>query len=157
MFTAEFNLRIRYLLFWGTVGLFIVGLALWTKLVAQESEQQPPLQCDQTKGLVEYQNDLKNNSRSSLANYCIGDLLLKQRNYQSSANAYRAALKGDGEPWWTRVWSHLQLGRIFDTTRQRDRAVMEYRLAINTNDNTRGAVDQARKCLEQPCQEQPTP
>jgi hypothetical protein len=87
MFTAKLNLRIRYLLFWNAVGLLIVGLTLRTPLAAQKSEQHPPLQCDQTKGLVEYQNDLKKNPRSSLADYCIGDLLLKQRNYQSSSNA----------------------------------------------------------------------
>ena len=46
-----------------------------------------------------------------------------QRNYQASANAYRDALNGDGEPKWTEVWSHIQLGKIFDVTGQRERAV----------------------------------
>jgi tetratricopeptide (TPR) repeat protein len=149
VFTAKLNLRIRYPLFWSAVG-FIVGLTWGTPLAAQESEQHPALQCDQTKGLVEYQNDLENNPRSSLANYCMGELLFQQRNYQSSANAYRNALKGDQDPSWTKVWSHLELGKIFDTTRQRDRAVREYQLAIETHDNTRGAVDEARKLLQQP-------
>ena len=149
VFTAKLNLRIRYPLFWSAVG-FIVGLTWGTPLAAQESEQHPALQCDQTKGLVEYQNDLENNPRSSLANYCMGELLFQQRNYQSSANAYRNALKGDRDPSWTKVWSHLELGKIFDTTRQRDRAVREYQLAIETHDNTRGAVDEARKLLQQP-------
>ena len=157
MFTAKSNLRIRYLLFWSAVSLLMVGLTLRTPLAAQKSEQHPPMQCDQTKGLVEYQNDLKNNPRSSLANYCIGELFLKQRNYQSSILAYSAALKGDGYPSWTKVWSQLQLGKICDTVRERDRAVMRYRLAIETNDNTRGAVDEARKLLQQPYEEPQTP
>ena len=114
MFTAKLNLRIGDLLCWSAVNLLILGLTLRTPLAAQKSEQHPPLQCDQTKGLVEYQTDLKNNPRSSLANYCIDELVLKQRNYRSSILAYSAALKSDGYPSWTKVWSHLQLGKICD-------------------------------------------
>ena len=44
----------------------------------------------------------------------------------------------------------VQLGKIFDTTQQRDRAVNEYRLAIQTGDNFQGALDEARKYLETP-------
>jgi tetratricopeptide (TPR) repeat protein len=65
-------------------------------------------------------------------------VLFAQRNYQASVNAYRDALRGDGEPRWTEVWSHIALGKIFDLTGQRDRAVNEYRLAVQTNDNTPG-------------------
>ena len=50
-----------------------------------------------------------------------------QHNYQAAANAYRDALNGDGDPRWTEVWSHVQLGKIFDVTGQRERAVNEYR------------------------------
>jgi tetratricopeptide (TPR) repeat protein len=154
---SRLNLRIRCLLFWSAVGTLIVGLTSRTPLAAQQSEQHPTLQCDQTKGLIEYQNDLKNNPRSSLANYCIGDLLIKQRNYQSSGLAYFAALKGDEYPSWTKVWSHLQLGKIADAIGDRDRAVRQYQLAIDTNDNTRGAVDEARKLLQRPYEEPRTP
>jgi tetratricopeptide (TPR) repeat protein len=77
-------------------------------------------------------------------------LLFTQRNYQASVNAYRDALRGDGEPRWTEVWSHIALGKIFDITGQRDRAVNEYRLAVQTNDNTQGAVNEARQWLQKP-------
>ena len=119
-------------------------------LVAQGSEHQTLLQCDPTKALLDYQKDLRSNPRSSLANYCVGELLFQQRNYQSCAVAYRSALRGDGYPSWTRVWSHIQLGKILDAVGERDRAVREYQLAIETNDNTRGAVDEARKLLQHP-------
>src|ERR1019366_2727314 len=69
-----------------------------------------------TGALAEYQKALEANSASSLANYRIGELLFTQRNYQASVNAYRDALRGDGEPRWTEVWSHIQLGKIFDVT-----------------------------------------
>jgi predicted negative regulator of RcsB-dependent stress response len=103
---------------------------------------------DLTAALVEYQKALAANSASSLANYRIAELLFTQRNYQAAANAYRDALRGDGEPAWTQVWCHIALGKIFDITGQRDRAVNEYRLAVQTNDNTAGALNEARLYLK---------
>jgi hypothetical protein len=112
--------------------------------------QQLVAQGDLSGALAEYQKALEANSQSSLASYRIGELLFTQRNYQASVNAYRDALRGDGEPRWTEVWSHIQLGKIFDLTGQRDRAVNEYRLAVQTNDNTQGAVNEARQYLQKP-------
>jgi len=112
--------------------------------------QQLVAQGDLSGALGEYQKALEANSASSLANYRIGELLFTQRNYQASVNSYRDALRGDGEPRWTEVWSHIQLGKIFDITGQRDRAVNEYRLAVQTNDNTQGAVNEARQWLTKP-------
>ena len=112
--------------------------------------QQLVAQGDLTGALAEYQKALEANSQSSLASYRIGELLFTQRNYQAAVNAYRDALRGDDEPRWTEVWSHIQLGKIFDITGQRDRAVNEYRLAVQTNDNTQGAVNEARLYLQKP-------
>jgi len=112
--------------------------------------QQLVAQGDLTGALAEYQKALQFNSQSSLVNYRIAELLFTQRNYQASANSYREALRGDGEPRWTEVWSHIQLGKIFDITGQRDRAVNEYRLAVQTSDNSQGAVNQARQYLQKP-------
>jgi tetratricopeptide (TPR) repeat protein len=112
--------------------------------------QQLVAQGDLPGALAEYQKALEINSQSSLVNYRIGEVLFKQRNYQASVNAYRDALRGDDEPRWTEVWSHIALGKIFDLTGQRDRAVNEYRLAVQTNDNTQGAVNEARQWLQKP-------
>jgi len=112
--------------------------------------QQLLAQGDLPGALAEYQKAIEANSQSSLASYRIGELLFAQRNYQASVNSYRDALRGDGEPHWTEVWSHIQLGKIFDVTGQRDRAVNEYRLAVQTNDNTQGAVNEARQWLQKP-------
>jgi hypothetical protein len=112
--------------------------------------QQLVAQGDLTGALAEYQKALEANPQSSLASYRIGELLFTQRNYQASVNSYRDALRGDGEPRWTEVWSHIALGKIFDITGQRDRAVNEYRLAVQTNDNTQGAVNEARQWLQKP-------
>jgi len=112
--------------------------------------QQLVAQGDLTGALAEYQKALEANPQSSLAAYRIGELLFTQRNYQAAVNSYRDSLRGDGEPRWTEVWSHIALGKIFDITGQRDRAVNEYRLAVQTNDNTQGAVNEARQWLQKP-------
>ena len=111
--------------------------------------QQLVAEGDTPGALAEYQKALTANPNSSLASYRIGEVLFNQRNYQAAANAYRDALRGDDEPKWTEVWSHIALGKIFDVTGQRDRAVNEYRQAVQTNDNTQGAVNEARKYLQQ--------
>ena len=105
-------------------------------------------QGDLSAALVEYNKALDLNKNSSLAHYRIADVFFYQRNYQSSANAYRASIDGDGDPRWTEVWSRIQLGKIFDITGQRERAINEYRQATQTNDNTFGALEEARKYLQ---------
>jgi tetratricopeptide (TPR) repeat protein len=112
--------------------------------------QQLVAQGDLTGALAEYQKALEANPQSSLASYRIGELLFAQHNYQASVNAYRDALRGDAEPRWTEVWSHIALGKIFDITGQRDRAINEYRLAVQTNDNSQGALNEARLYLKKP-------
>jgi tetratricopeptide (TPR) repeat protein len=105
-------------------------------------------QGDLTGALTEFNKALDLNKNSSLAHYRIAEIFFLQRNYQSSANAYRASIDGDGEPRWTEVWSHIQLGKIFDITGQRERAIGQYRQATQTNDNTFGALEEARKYLQ---------
>ncbi len=104
-------------------------------------------QGDLSGALTEFNKALDLNKNSSFAHYRIAEVFFFQRNYQSSANAYRAALDGDGDPRWTEVWSRIQLGKIFDITGQRERAVGQYRQALQTNDNTFGALEEARKYL----------
>ena len=107
-------------------------------------------QGDFAGALSEFNKALEINKNSSLAHYRIADVFFQQHNYQASANAYRESLNGDGDPRWTEVWSHLSLGKIFDITGQRERATNEYRQALQTNDNTQGALDEARKYLKKP-------
>jgi tetratricopeptide (TPR) repeat protein len=105
-------------------------------------------QGDLSGALAEFNKALDLNKNSSLAHYRIAEIFFLQRNYQSSANSYRSSINGNGEPRWTEVWCHIQLGKIFDTTGQRERAINEYRQAIQTNDDTFGALEEARKYLQ---------
>ena len=112
--------------------------------------QQDVAQGDLIGAISEYQKALDSNRGSSLANYRLAEVFKMQKNYQSAANSFRDALRGDGDPKWTEVWSHINLGEIFDITGQRERAVNEYRQAIQTNDNTQGAINEARALMQKP-------
>jgi hypothetical protein len=48
------------------------------------------------------------------------------------------------------VWAHINLGKIFDVTSQRERAVSEYHQAVRTKDNTQNAQEEAAKYLKAP-------
>lgn len=109
------------------------------------------------EALKEYQRALETNRNSSLAHYRIAEIFFLQNNFQSAANEFREALNGDLEPRWTEVWSHINLGKIFDITGQRDRAVNEYTLAQRTKDNTQGALEEAAKYLKAPYERQRRP
>jgi tetratricopeptide (TPR) repeat protein len=145
------------------VEMAIMMLAVAAPSFAQISAHGNISDCDQNKALPDYANDnmesrwerylwghsdLKSTPRSSLARYCNAELLFEKHAYQASVDAYRDSLAGDGNPVWTKAWSHIQIGKIFDITRQRERAVAQYQLAIETGDNTDGAINQARELLE---------
>ena len=102
------------------------------------------------EALIEYQQALDINRFSSLAHYRTGEVFFRQSNFQSAANEFRESLNGDREPAWTEVWSHLNLGKIFDITGQRERAVNEYQLAVRTRDDTQHAQAEAAQYLASP-------
>jgi aminopeptidase N len=102
--------------------------------------------------LKEYQKALEVNRISSLAHYRVAEIFFLQGNYQSAANEFREALNGDQLPKWTEVWAHINLGKIFDVTQQRERARNEYNQALRTKDNTQGALEEASKYLQTPYQ-----
>jgi len=104
---------------------------------------------DYSEALKEYQKALDVTRNSSLAHYRIGELYFLQGNWQPSANEFREALNGDLIPKWTEVWAHINLGKIFDVSDQRDRAMNEYRQALRTKDNTYGALQEAEKYMNQ--------
>jgi tetratricopeptide (TPR) repeat protein len=104
--------------------------------------------------LKEYQSALDVNRYSSLAHYRVAEVFFLQRNYQSAANEFREAINGDQEPAWTIVWSHINLGKVFDVTGQRERAVNEYNRALRTRDDTQGAQEEASTYLQQPYERQ---
>ncbi len=98
----------------------------------------------------EYQRALGIQKNNALAHFRMGEAFFYQKNYQASANAFREAIDAvaDLEAKWTEVWAHIYLGRIFDISGQRERAVNEYSKARQTNDETGGAQEEAEKLLK---------
>jgi tetratricopeptide (TPR) repeat protein len=101
----------------------------------------------------QYQAALKLNPISSLAHYRLAEAYFQEQNWQNAADEYRQAMNGDLNPAWVAVWSHIQLGKIFDLTGQRNRALNEYQLAEATHDDTNGAQELARQYLQAPYQQ----
>jgi tetratricopeptide (TPR) repeat protein len=108
------------------------------------------------EALKEFQKALEVNRASSLAHYRIAEIFFLQNNYQSAANEFREAINGNLDPKWTEVWAHINLGKIFDVTGQRERAVSEYTQAVRTKDNTQGAQEEAAKYLKTPYERKST-
>jgi aminopeptidase N len=106
------------------------------------------------EAIKQYQKALETSRTSALAHYRIAEVHFLQNNYQQAANEFREALAGDLDPKWTEVWSRINLGKIFDITGQRERAVNEYNLAIRTKDDTQGAQEEAGKYLKTPYERQ---
>jgi tetratricopeptide (TPR) repeat protein len=100
--------------------------------------------------IKEYEKALQVKRNSSQALYRVGEVYFLQNNLQEAANKFREAIAGDLQPMWVEVWSHLYLGKIFDITGDRPRAINEYRQAARTRDNTQGALEEAEKYLSTP-------
>lgn len=102
------------------------------------------------EAMKQYEKVLQLNRNSSLAHYRLGEINFKLHNYNVATEEMREALNGNLQPKWVEVWAHLMLGKIFDVTGQRDRALGEYQRALQTNDNSQGALDQANRYIQKP-------
>ncbi|MGB7024110.1 MAG: hypothetical protein WBD73_09950, partial [Candidatus Acidiferrales bacterium] len=67
-------------------------------------------------------------------------------------DSFRNSLDGDLDSSykWVEVWSHIYLGKIFDLTGSRERAINEYQKAEELKDNTGGAQQEAEKYMKSP-------
>lgn len=106
------------------------------------------------EAVTQYQKVLDLNTNSSLAHYRLGEIYFKLRNYNATIEEMRRSLDGDLQPKWIEVWAHLTIGKVFDVTGQRDRALNEYNLALQTNNNAQGALDEANRYIQHPYTEQ---
>jgi len=98
----------------------------------------------------EYRRAIERDPRNSLAYYKLALVFYEQFNYNSAQNTFRDAVNGNQQPPWVTALCYVYMGKIFDVLGQRQRALAEYNKAINTNDDSRGAVTEAQKYLNQP-------
>lgn len=116
--------------------------AYWTVVAVGFSQEPTIAPSDRYPALQ------RGNAESSLAHFRFAESHFSEKNLQSAANEFREALNGDHDVSWTEVWSHINLGKIFDATGQCARARGEYLHAMETNDNTHGALDEASAYLK---------
>jgi aminopeptidase N len=111
------------------------------------------------EAIQQYERALAVDRNNPLAEFRMGEAMFYQKNLQAAANAFRDAEMGNPDPSykWVAVWSHIYLGKIFDLTGQRERAVNEYQKAIETNDDTGGAQAEAQRYLNEPYKEEARP
>jgi len=102
------------------------------------------------EAIKQYQKVVDQNKNNSLAHFRLGEIYFRLHNYNAAAEEMRAALDGNLQPKWVEVWAHLTLGKIFDATGQRDRALNEYQRALQTKDDTQGAIEQAKQYIQKP-------
>ena len=105
--------------------------------------------------IQQYSHALDMQKTNSLADFRMGEAFFYQKNYSASANAFRDALDGDLDQSykWVEVWSHIYLGKIYDVSGDRTRAINEYNKASMTNDDTGGAQAEAQRYIAQPYSE----
>jgi aminopeptidase N len=104
------------------------------------------------QAIQQYQKALDIQRQNGLALFRMGEAMFYEKNYQAAANSFRDALDGIVDPGnkWIIVWSHIYLGKIYDLIGQRERAMNEYQKAIETKDDTSGAIEQAQQYMKKP-------
>jgi tetratricopeptide (TPR) repeat protein len=127
---------------------FLFALAVLQTSLTCAIGQDSPHDCRER-----YRKELEANPKSSLVHFRLAECFSQLKDRASAVNEFREALNGDLQPSWIKVWSHVNMGKIFDTTGQRERALNEYRIAEETKDNTRGAQEEVAKYRQSPYKE----
>jgi aminopeptidase N len=98
----------------------------------------------------EFQDAIDLSPNSSLAAFRMGEAMFELNNLTPAAQNFRNVLNGDMKPKWVEVWSYINLGKIYDSRGDHERAVSEYQKAISTGDDAYGAQGYAQKYITQP-------
>jgi tetratricopeptide (TPR) repeat protein len=98
----------------------------------------------------QFQDAIDLNPVSSLASFRMGEALFELGNITPAAQNFRNAIAGDLNPKWVEVWSYINLGKIYDTRGDHERAIPEYQKAISTGDDAYGAQAEAQKLIKEP-------
>ena len=97
-----------------------------------------------------FQDAIDQNPQSSLAAFRMGEAQFELGNITPAAQNFRNAINGDLKPKWVEVWSYINLGKIFDSRGDHDRAVQEYQKAAGTGDDAYGAQAEAQRLIQTP-------
>jgi tetratricopeptide (TPR) repeat protein len=127
---------------------FLFALAVLRLSLTGVVGQDSPPDCRER-----YRKELEANPNSSLAHFRLAECFFQVKDRVGAVNEFREALNGDLQPSWIEAWSHVNRGKIFDATGQRQRALNEYRMAKDTRDDTWGAQEEVAKYQQSPYRE----
>lgn len=82
--------------------------------------------------------------------YHLGLLFLEQRNFDLAIDNFKAALNGNLNPAWLRVWAEIKMGNAYDAKGDRTRAMAAYKRAEALGDNYDNAQDAIKKFMATP-------
>jgi tetratricopeptide (TPR) repeat protein len=83
------------------------------------------------------------------AHYLMARLDLMQRNPDAAISDFQATLASSKDPR-TLAWSHIYLGRLYDVTADRQKALAEYQAALTVRDGQPDTKTAAEQGLKQP-------
>jgi tetratricopeptide (TPR) repeat protein len=95
---------------------FAIGVAYWAQYEIAPAKQ-------------EFLQALKENPNDALTNLYLGDIAVRDREYEAALGYLKVAEQGQADPF--RV--HLLLGKCYRDQREFEKAKLEFRAAINTN------------------------
>jgi|SRR5688572_477458 len=98
----------------------------------------------------QFQDAIDLSPNSSLALFRMGEAMFELNNLTPAAQNFRNAVNGDLKPKWVEVWSYINLGKIYDSRGDHERAISEYQKAISTGDDAYGAQGYAQRYITQP-------
>ncbi len=93
---------------------------------------------------------LKLDRSNSWVYYNLGLLFFEQRNWNQSLDNFNAALNGTLKPSWIEVWAHIKRGNAYDAQGNREKAVFEYKQAVQSGIDYDNAQAAAKKFLSSP-------
>jgi aminopeptidase N len=98
----------------------------------------------------QFEAALKLDRSNSWVYYNLGLLFLEQRNWQQALDNLDASLSGNLRPAWIEVWAHIKRGNAYDAKGERERAVGEYKKAVQSGIDYDNAQAVAKRYLATP-------
>ena len=98
----------------------------------------------------QFEAALKLDRSNSWVYYNLGLLYLEQRNWTQALDNLEASLIGNLKPAWIEVWAHIKRGNAYDAKGERERAVAEYKKAVQSGIDYDNAQAVAKRYLATP-------
>jgi len=118
------------------------------KLIGEAKTQLGARNWDKAKEIFE--TVLNHDASSGEAFYGLGVVASIQNDRDKAHDFFQKALQSPSSDSSIKVWSHIYLGRLHDVKGERKDALLQYQAALDIGDNSRNAMEIARRGLKEP-------